>query len=439
MSSQIDRALGVSVIKTLLNDLKVFKNSIKHSADELAVLLKRSAKTGIGVVDDILLKIKVQKTARGFLAIEGDVPINKFEHLIKSADLDGLTKITKTTKTVTSKEKTAFKEIVGKTAESELHNLNELTQTAAQSSKYADLNIHKITESTPKTTLEKIKIAEKALLAIGKTGAVISLTVGVIYIVANGLSRATSDRTGCFMLTTINGKVESCKVSRLTCSSEYASSGVKCPNNSQDINVKLNVLLCLLSLENVNEKTKIYRDKVCELSGVSQDSYISKFNEILNSAKFQEIFTYIMANIDGISAGNNKPICELSAVADTNGKVPLCRMCDPGASPLSTEFVDTNSLADNITFECRNPTILDTIVDVAKSTGLDLLKSITTPVWQFLKPFAIVASVFAVLAFIIGLVFKLINKAKMNNIKFNFPENTKNINNQFPNTYTRFI
>lgn len=410
----VETVLAHGLMTSFLKSLKGLKNTVKATAEDLASVLKKAAKTGISSVDNVLSRIKVKKGANGLLTVADDVPISKLERIVKSADLDALAKLGDSAITVTSKEKSAFKTIIGDTAESQIHTLDELTKTAASTSKYGDLNIKIITSETAPATVAKLNKAQNAFLKLGKFGAPIALTIGVAYITVDGLLKATADRTGCFMVTTINGKAESCKVSSLTCSSENASKGKLCSTPANKFT--LNVVLCLISLEKTNDKTKAIKAKVCELSGISDADYMSKFNQIMNSPKFPDIFEYIKTNALTITQNNNVGVCSLSTVADIDKKLPLCRMCDPGASPLSTTFVDAEELADNITFECRNPTILDTIVDVGKSTGKDLLGVISGGIWQFVKPFAVAIGVFAVVAFVIFLSIKLINQAKKSKV-----------------------
>lgn len=442
MAAAIERALARSALSSLLKTLKSLKNSVKNTTEELLAALKSSAKTGISTVDDVLSNLKVNKTGRGFLTVAEDVPLSRLERIIKSADLDSLAKLTESTGRVTAKEKSAFKQIIGDTAESQIHNLDELTSTASKSSKFSDLNIKKIAADTPAETVAKIKNAESKFLKYGKPGAAIALTIGVAYVVVDGLTKATSERTGCFMVTTINGKTQSCKVSSLTCSSE-ASTGNLCGNASEKY--ELNVVLALLSLETTDNNTQTYKDEICKIAGIAQADYMTKFNDIINNGKFSEIFDYVQKNIKGLTDGNKKTICSISTIADVDKKLPLCRMCDPAAAPLSTTFVDSSHLADNITFECRNPTILDTIIDIGKSTGQDLLSSVANSIWTFAKPFAIAAGVFALVAFVIALVLKLINKSKSYKVASTvnaalepISNNFRNLTTQNLNQYTRF-
>lgn len=414
MSTSVNRVLARGAMSALFRSLKGLKNTVKATAAELATALKSAAKTGISTLDDILSKIKVKKTGKGLLTVADDVPVSKLEKVIKSADLDGLAKLSDSAATVTSKEKAAFKEIIGETAESQIHTLDELTETAAKSSKFGDLNIKIVTSETPQQTVSKLSKAQKAFMTLGKIGAPIALTIGVAYITIDGLLKATAARTGCFMVTTIDGKTESCKVSSLTCSSDTTDNVNPCSTPANKYT--LNVVLCLISLEKTNDNTKAIKAKVCELSGVSDANYMSNFNQIMNSNKFSDIFDYIKTNATVITENNMVAVCSLSTVTDVDQKLPLCRMCDPGASPLSSTFVDADELGDNITFECRNPTILDTIIDVGKSTGKDLLSAIGGGIWGFIKPFAIAIGVFVVVAFVIGLAIKLVNQAKKSRI-----------------------
>lgn len=410
----IDTFVARGVMSAFLRGLKVFKNTAKATAEDLASLFKKSAKTGITTLDDILPKIKVKKGADGLLTVADNVPIGKLEKMVKSANLDALVKLGDSGVTVTAKEKTAFKNIIGETVQAEIHSLDELTDAAAKSSKFGDLNIHVVTSSTPPATVSKINKAQSAFMKLGKVGAPILLTIGVAYITVDGLLKATADRTGCFMVTTINGKASSCKIRGLTCSSEATANGTLCATPANKFT--LNVVLCLISLEKTNETTQVIKAKVCELSGVSETDYMTKFNQIMNSPKFPDIFDYIKTNSLIITQNNNVEVCSLSTIWDTDQKLPMCRMCDPSASPLSTTFIDADDLAENITFECRNPTILDTIIDVGKSTGKDLLNTIGGGIWSFVKPFAIAIGVFAVLAFVIYLSMKLMNQAKKSKI-----------------------
>lgn len=424
----VDAMIARGIMEGLLKSLKSMKNTVRATAEDLARALKNSAKTGIATVDHVLGKIRVRKAANGLLTVADDVPVSRLERIIKSANLEALAKLGDVGATVTSKEKSAFKTLIGDTAESQIHTLDELTENAAKSSKFADLNIKIVTAETAPATVTKLKKAQNAFLKLGKIGAPIVLTIGVAYITIDGLTKATADRTGCFMVTTINGKAHSCKVSSLTCSSESAGKGNLCSTPAKKFT--LNVVLCLLSLEKTNDNTKSIKAKVCELSGVSDSEYMSKFNQIMNSPKFSDIFDYIKTNADLITENNRVEVCSLSTTADTEQRLPLCRMCDPGASPLSTTYIDATELADNITFECRNPTILDTIIDVGKTTGKNLLDSIGDGIWRFVKPFAVAIGAFAVVAFVIFLSMKLINQAKKSRIT---PLTYGSVNNGFYN------
>lgn len=87
---------------------------------------------------------------------------------------------------------------------------------------------------------------------------------------------------------------------------------------------------------------------------------------------FEVVQTFVMKNTNLI---DDIDLCRIRSKYIEDGDVPYCRMCDPDALPTTTQYVNTQELAENITLKCvEDPSVLDLLTDVVLTTGENIFK-----------------------------------------------------------------
>lgn len=379
-----------SVIRDLTEKLGRFaKISSKNSADEVARITK-SVATGSNTIDDIIKSLPVKRAENGLITVGGET-VGNINRILREANLTKLIELSKYGKPVTSVEKSLFRELVGDTVERTLKDISDATISSVKTHPKLNIGAESVSKlgKADKAVVDKV---QSNLLKRFKEGSIIALAIGSVYVGVDWLVKTTEKRKGCFMVTNINGKTTSCKVSQYTCS-DNASSGDLCKSSDMPYyNVTL-VLMKIVSLPD-NDPNK---QTIAKVTGIPVNELQSKLATIIDT-KYGEV-------TDAIADMKNRPsfkVCDISHPSVEKGQIPQCRMCSPGDNPISTTFIDPSQFGSNITFHCSiNPSILDTINDVVVSTGQNIWQGVTGNILGPLKNGLIVISIIAVVCFIL--------------------------------------
>lgn len=387
--------------KSFLTELKKLSGASKATVEEASSLLKR-VDSGIKSTDEAIKSLKVTKNSQGVVLL-GDKYVGVINRILREGDLKKLVSVSKQNIPVTAADSSAFKTLVGATPERGLKNVDDVAAVTKRERPHLDAtveNLNKISD-TAKRDLKKV---ENNLYKHFKNGAVVALTVGVVYVGADWISKATEARKGCFMVTTVNGVTTSCKVAAYTCSTdEDAGTGNKCTGTTN----YYNTTLVLMNLANApdDDPNKI---AIATATGIAVNQLNAQLANIIDN-HYPAVVTAIE------KMGTQRPktfsICDIKNNAVEGGVVPPCRMCDPTANPVSTSFIDPAQYGDNITFQCvTNPSILDTISDTVLSTGKNLWDGVSTVVSGSLKQIGIIAAIILAVLILVMFIVRLFTR-----------------------------
>ena len=393
------RAAGLSSFKDFLKGLTKL-SSVGKEVGEASTLLK-NVKSGVRSFDDIVTKLPVTKNRRGALLI-GDEFVGTVRRVVRQGDLDVLVKIAKQPSVVVSgAEKNAFKTLVADTPEKILKDLSDLTSKTKQLHASLDTTVENIGKlsSSSKAELKKV---ESNLMKRFKQGAIISLTIGAVYVGVDWISKTTEARKGCFMLTTINNKVSSCKVAAFSCAGGTATdTSNACQSLPPYYNVTL-ILMAIAQLDNTDQR-KIDVAKAANVNVTDLKSNLAKV--------IDESYEKVSAVITSMSNKPNVNVCTISNPGIENGVIPPCRMCSTSDNPSATTFIDPNQFPENVTFQCvTNPSVLETITDAVTSTGANLWEGVGSSIVGPIKRFGVVLAIILILVLVIWFASRLFVK-----------------------------
>lgn len=379
-----------------LTSLREF-TAIEHGGVSQATELLKSANSSIASVDEALKSITVTEAESGALLFNKKTAGTLYNTL-READLNELIRISDSEVVYSAADAKQFKSLVGKTPESQINDIEQAVVIRKREFPHLDVVEEDIPQmsNTAKSDLKKI---ESSLMRRFKEGTTIALTIGVIVVGVDWVTKALEARKGCFLVTNINNKVTSCKIQDFSCINQ--SKGNFCTNTPPVYNTTLQ-LIAISELPDTDE-TKIKIAKLAELDA-------SKLKDNLD-----QIIDKHFKEADKIIKDLSKKFTVNTCVAKNEkiegGKVPPCRLCSPTANPTSTEFVDPAQYADNVTFKCVvNPSILEVITDAAIATGVDLFDVVSKSLFQLLKPLMILGAILLLIAIIIYAVFKAVTK-----------------------------
>lgn len=375
------------------------KNLTRKSVRESEEVV-RSFRSDIKPLEEAVTSVPISQTRSGFINA-GEEAVGVFNKALREGDLRKLLQLASKDAVYTTAESESFLRLIANTPERTYKNVAEATVSNVRS--FPQLNIFEVNfNSLTKSAERDIAKVESNLFKYFATGTKVTLTIGVIVVGTNWVLKATEERKGCFMLTTINNKTSSCKVQQYSC---VGSGGNMCNDNFNYLNATL-ALIRIAELPD-DDKLKIAIAKIAKT-----EARLLKDN----------LGTYIdgyytnMYNIVKVAHDNGSlpalDYCKLSNPTVENGVIPPCRLCDPAANPLSTSFIDPAQYADNITFQCvANPSILETISDAIIATGENLLDGITSGLSTLLKPILIGLAVILVVVLIITIIWKVIKSS----------------------------
>lgn len=370
---------------------KKFLGVTRNTVSEMLDALKNVA-TGVRNVDDVLKNLPVSRAKRGYLLV-GENTVGAVERMLRSADLDALARISKSNVRITSIDRSAFKSTLGATPEIRLKSIDDAALATKRARPQLDAGSLDRLSTAAKSDLKKV---ESNLFRRFKEGAVIALTLGVVYVGVDWVIKATEARKGCWMLTTIDGKTTSCKLVASSCIGDSSSA---CKERELQFNATTEMIY-ISSLDD-SSALKIGLASAAEV----EPSKLRDMLPTLIDNKFEKMYQYIL------SYGINHPkysTCSPVHPGIENGVVPPCRACSTTADPTSTLFIDGINQLDNIAYQCvENPSYLDTITDTIASTGEDLWHGVSSGIGSILKKLGIVVVALLAVVALGALVFRL--------------------------------
>lgn len=108
---------------SFLTDLKNFIGVTEKSTAEAAELLK-TAESGVKVFDDTIAALPVDKSPQGFITM-ADQPVGAIDRLVRSADLEGIVRLSNNKVPITTSDITNFHKLVGETPEFAFKNVDD--------------------------------------------------------------------------------------------------------------------------------------------------------------------------------------------------------------------------------------------------------------------------------------------------------------------------
>lgn len=391
MTKKVERLKAETTgFNEFLNGLKLMC-SIGNVTKSEAVKLLSNVNTGFDVIDDSLKSLRVDKTRQGYLTFNNHYP-GEIRKIIREGDLRGIVKVSKKRFVITDKLENEFKRLTPQTPEKSLRKMFDKVEFYKKTKSYIDSTIDNIKYISMRGMID-LAIIEKNLRYYCNKGEKIPLTLGVVNVEVGWIKKATEMRKGCFMLRTVNNKTSSCKIDAHSCNK---TSGYMCQNLKPFYNVTL-TLMHIVTLEDT-DVTKIL---IANTTGIRVSDLYKKLASVIDN-HYENVAT-IIQNMEQLPIIPN--ICKLTHPDIESKKVLPCRLCNPSADPLSTTYIDSNQYEDDITFHCSaNPSILETIVDVAMSIDKNLF--LDTNSYYSLKSIFISITIVLILVLMIFIAFK---------------------------------
>ena len=383
-----------------LNRPRVPKADIKSAVSAL--------KSTVAAVDSCFAHIHIAEAANGFLKF-GNHSIGKFRKMIKSADLDGLVEAAGNKIEISEVDRAAFREVIGHTPDLGLKKITEVARDLKKQIAHLDTTIEKVDKLSEKAKKDVVKI-ETRLLNFFKLGAYAALGIGGAIAGVGWLHRATEARKGCHMVTTIDGKLTSCKIAALSCvngkpdTTSTQHTGVK--NCNQKVPLGLyNTTHALIRLVSLEDSAELKQD-LARATKIPVAELYDKLDVIISNklADASEVVEKATAyhNYNNICAATHPKVTI---------DVPECRMCSSDVDQGSLLYIDPFLYDnDNITFQCvTDPTYIDTIADLTLATGESFIEGLTTlakGAWEGFKLLAMISGGVVVLLVVLLLVYR---------------------------------
>lgn len=383
-------------LNSFIKSLKTF-TGIGKDVDVVSTSLK-NVDSGIRSLDDALKDMPVTKTNAGHLTI-ADEPIGSVNKILREGDLSELVRLSGKQIPVTSIDRVNFKQAVSEFPEKTYRDIVDSADVTKTNYPQLNVNVDNL-NLLPDSAKQLASKVESNLFKYFKVGTVVVLTVGGITATSIWLERETQNRKGCWMLRTVNGKTSSCKVVDYSCNGNVT---MACGVNNGYYNITLSLMkICTYDDTNVDKKA------ISDLTGVPVADMNARISTLIDQ-HFEKITNYI----NGMSVKPTVDVCKITHPDIENGEIPDCRLCVPSANPTSTQYIDPSQYADNITFQCiSKPTVIDTISDIAVSTGKNLWDGISNSLGGILKPILIAVGVILVLIVIISILTRVMPKKK---------------------------
>lgn len=327
-------------------------------------------KTTITAFDEALKTVRITGRAGEELRI-ADETLGHVYTKFRTGDLAEVFRTLKLdSSSFSSMDAANFRAAVGKTPESEIHALEQAT--ARNAARYSNVDT---------------KTLNNQVLKYFRTGTVISLTVGTIVIGVSSFELAMKASTGCMMVTVIGSNTTSCRISQLSCTNLDLTEGL-CTNH---VELGRNYTLLIMSVANMPNDRDVKIQVAQELNITPAELY-DKIPNLIDS-RFDEIRRVMDKVITATGYTVSEP-CRVKHKEIEGGIVPECRMCTPSAPVKSTEYIDLSNFGNNITFVCTpHPSPIKIATDLIRTTGIDILKGLSSATSFLLKPIAIIVGI----------------------------------------------
>lgn len=335
----------------------------RSTVDEVGTLLKNFT-SNIKPLETSIVNMVVSLDTHGFIRIN-DLTIGQLNKLLREGDLKQVASMSFKDSEYTDKDLQDFNALTAHFPENKYYHVTKAINENVKISPQYDITETSF-DNLSNELLEELSKIERSLLEHFKPGDIIILNAGTLTVADQWLFDGTRKRKGCYMFTTIDGKISSCKVSSFTCV------GIKTDESTckdvTNLNYR-NTVLDLIAIADADD-TNPLKIEVAKIGNVSVNE-VQKFLDIIIDDEFNELYTLLQNSRENIPAFE---ICVVKNTNIENGVVPTCRLCSPDAQPLTTAYLDPNQYAENITFQCINdPSLIDLISDIEISTKLTLL------------------------------------------------------------------
>lgn len=299
------------------------------------------------------------------------VALNKVEPLLRAGDLRGFVRAINDTTVISNTTQNAFRRSLIDIPDVEVRRLNDTIAQNRIGHPDLDINVNNISTGdelrntmTPQArskfenAMNKIKAAAGTTLVASGVFALIYLGVDFYQAIID----ATNNRRGCFLVRSVNNRVQTCRLTGRTCLDPREPNCEITPVPQLGFNTTIFLINGLL-----DPTLGAQIQDILEIQTYDEDV----LQQILtDSALFGKVEEYYNANSESI--GINNPCATISSI--NGGNVTLCRACDSQANPTEATFFDASGLPDNFSLVCvPTGSILETIVDIGFGIGVDLL------------------------------------------------------------------
>lgn len=305
----------------------------------------------------------VTKSSNGFLSIKNNT-IGYVNKVIREGDLQRVINLSSVSIPFTPSQEAEFITSVESFPERHYREIEDRVELLAKQMPELYVQEDQLTKLSSKTK-EAIRKIEKKFMDGKTSGQTVQLTVGSVVVREDWMQEAIRERKGCFMFTTIDGALSSCKANTLSC---IKSGSVNvCSTIPEDL---YNVMLTIMHVA-TQEDTNTTKIELARIANIDVDKLEANLTQITdNDANFNRAYNLI-ANL---AEKPQVPTCTIMNMNIEGGVVPACRMCSPAASPKSTKFIDPGQYAETISFQCvQNQTLLHLIADIEKTTNIHLI------------------------------------------------------------------
>lgn len=364
--------------------LTAIRRGIGHvEFPEAAIKEIKVSKVGITSIDNLFENLPY-KTVGKEIHI-GELPLHQVEGFVRRGELRELVKKLNIPTAITAAEEAGFKDLLVNIPDKDISDFNSMLSKKKVSN--ADLDIianngKELEGKLTKSAKEKLLNAYNKIKSVAGTTVTVGLFVGGVILGADvyqTLVNATNKRNGCFLIRKVNGKVSSCKIK----SHSYDKDGNICSDSHRH-----NIYLL------VKRYSEIYSDAdnnitYNTLKTIFDNAPANKWLTMLeNKREALEAFYY------GTTYKGELPL-NVDKYFENNKQ---CVACDPSAGATTIDYINIKDLPENMTVQCvTNSTILDTLVDIAKGTGVSILDGIGSIGNKLLKPIAIFGAIFLIL------------------------------------------
>lgn len=347
---------------------------------------------------------KVEFTLKDNQLAANGVKLNSVEFLLRRGELQQLFDILNLKIKVRAVDQIGFIKSLGDNIpDLKIKKLDDKINIAKQSNSDIDINA-----ATGKELKEKL--TKKSRSKLDRIGNLIKRVAGASPVVAglfatmkiggdfyDNLVDSTNKNKGCFLIRSVNGVANSCKLYNRSCEHKTKDTSNACDDRHMPIELSFNVALFLMNaLNNENKSNEI--GKLLNLNGPLTTLNIQSVLD--NYEKYDQVISNYLKEFKNIP----NPCMQMNEIEF--GIVPACRSCNPSADINSTEYVDTSMIATNITIQCiQRGSIIHTLVDIASGMGIEIFNAVGS-IFPNGKKIAIVIFLFIILFICISIILK---------------------------------